>query len=402
MSKLIQLYTSILEFSGLSTDVDGYIYTNIQGELDPLLIEGKKLVLPTNNQLRTSSQNKVVFHPLTEDIFSGESKVIEKFNHCINVRLNYAFVIVARSLISLAASPQLHSKLNPDQLELLTSLKEVDITSVKNFNMMTLSGFKTRPERSFINIYLKKGGKVKDVKYSRAGIVTFPAYKELLDESKLVLDTKIRVKDRKVFTDIYKFIFPDIDILEVYNSGSDSLVAPYLVSLMKTALGIARRLNDVVSEYSDFIEDHESIAFNGDWIEDFNDLSLLVNEIRKVPPQESNVAINQPQEQAYNPQKTPNPYPYQTSQAFVPQPEIRRSSNGLDFDSIKNVLPYINSNGNAFSNTLAQQLPPPFAYNQAPQFPQPGYAPPGMVWDPYINNWVPAQPNYAYNPQGYR
>jgi hypothetical protein len=405
--KLQDIYRSILRFAGMEADAQGYISTAIEDKREPAFINGLRMVLPTDHHLRSfDPKEKIIFHPFTENILRGESEVIEKLKKVLNIRLNYTIGVVGSSLLSLVASPEQHHKLSPEQAELLTSITDADDKSVSNFISLMVSAMKSSPERVFTNVYLKRGGTFDGKRFSRVGIVTFPMY-EQLQQDKI---EKIRVKDKETYRQLFDFIFPGLENIESYNFGSDSHIAPYLEALMRTSANIASRLNDILLTYKDYIDNAEAIMFDPEWMEEFQDLAALAPEIRKVPVQFGNdgvipaaekqaekqvqyVAPAQPVQPQYQPQQ-----PQMVS--MVPQaPEVRKTSRGLDFQSVLAAQP-----GLAYApNPLAAQLAATAPY-VAPAVP--GWAAPQMqqqqmaMGQPYQtpNGWFMALPNGAHIP----
>lgn len=369
--KLIPLYKSILRFSGLDADDNGFVSTVLDNRREPALIGGMRLVLPTESQLRTANPSeRVVFHPLSENILRGESEVIEKLTEVINIRLNFTFGIIGQSLLNLVDSPDLHKRLNPQQMQLMIAIKEVDQTTLTNFINVMLSGIKTQPSKVFVNIFLNQGGCLAGQRHSRIGVVSFPVFKEIKDAAETVFGVKIRVKDRTTFQQLYKFVFPSIVNGDEYSCFSDSRVAPYLDVLMKSAMGLASNMNDLLLTFKDFIEDAEALMFDSNWVQDFENLEALLPEIRRIPVQAGNegkcklaevvgktkthqiVKPELPPQQAQQQPVAPVPTPPQQVQPPVynqwqnqapqmpPQPQppqaagVVKTQNGLDFNSI--------------------------------------------------------------------
>lgn len=372
--KLIPLYKSILRFSGLDADDNGFVSTILDNRREPALIGGMRLVLPTETQLRsTNPSERVVFHPLSENILRGESEVIEKLTEVINIRLNFTFGIIGQSLLNLVDSPDLHKRLNSQQMQLMIAIKEVDQTTLTNFINVMLAGIKTQPSKVFVNIFLNQGGCLAGQRHSRVGVVSFPVFKEVKDSAESIFGVKIRVKDRATFQQLYKFVFPSIVNGDEYSCFSDSRVAPYLDVLMKSAMGLASNMNDLLLTFKDFIEDAESLMFDSDWVQDFENLETLLPDIRRIPVQAGNegkcklaevvgkskthqivkpelptppaqqqpvAAMPAPPQQTqppvYNPWQDQSPQsPAPAHQAQPPQTSgVVKTQNGLDFNSI--------------------------------------------------------------------
>ena len=390
--KLNTIYKSILRFCGLDADEQGYISTvfNDKDKPKPAFIDGLRMVLPTDHHLRNfDAKEKIIFHPLTENILRGESEVVMKLKNVINVRLNFTIGIVAQSLLNLVASPEQHSHLSPEQADLLVSIKDCDEKAVTTFISHMVAGMRAHPERLFTNIYLKRGGTYRDKRYSRVGIVTFPFY-DLLKQDKV---DKLRIKDKDTLKQLFQFIFPNIDDEEEYNFASDSHVAPYLEALLRTAANIASRLNDIILTYKDYIEEAEMLTFDADWLEHFQDLNALIPEIRKVPVQQGNdgtVSVTAQEEApvqqaAFTQQQMVQGYPQQQMQQVAPKPEVKQTKRGLDFKSMAQANPAMAMTMNPLMPHLMQQQmqqqqmqmqrPPSWAQPPMQQMQQPGMMP---------------------------
>lgn len=436
---LIDTYKSILRFASLEADDDGFVYATIGDRKEPALVNGKRLVLPFTQHLRNPDE-KQIFHPLSENIMRGESEIIEKLKENINIKLNYTFGIIAQSLLLLATSPELHEQLDPDQTDALIALKDADPNTTKNFVKLMVAGMKKQPTRLFTNIYLKKGGSVRNKRYSRAGIVVFPTYNMLLKNDAEIFGTKLRVKDKDALKQLFQFVFPGIDVEENYNYGSDSTIAPYLDCLLKTAANLAGRFNDILDTYKNYIEDADKLVFDSDWVPMFDNLEILVPEIRHIPMQSGNegrdrVAESEPEQQSLvvppvpsqlpptmqqpmqqpvmampyqQPGYMPGMYPAQPMMSMPqqPKPEVKVTKRGLDFQSMKLANPMLGAAPNPLQNQLAiqqyqqamrqQQMQPP-QYSQfgmpMPPMMQPGYPPMQPMMQPgYPQQQMMGQP----------
>lgn len=341
---LIKLYESILRFSGFETDNEGYIYSSLAEHKQPAFIEGCRLVLPVNNHLRNFKPNeKIIFHPFSENILRGESKVLQKLKHTINVRLNYTIGMIAQSLLNLVASPELHSKLSPEQLQLLVAVSEADEKTVLNFlNQIMVPGIKAKPDSLFTHIYLKRGGQLKGKNYARLGVTTFAFYREITAEHKVY--EKLRVKDRETYKNLFEFMFPGIGTNpDAYNFGTDGNTAPYLEALLQTAALTASQLNLLLTLYSDYIENHKKLMFDSDWLDFFGDLSKFESQIRRIPVQTGNdgelTVIEEPVVATEKPAVPSFSYPTQAPVQMpgvpqAPSPELKVTKQGIDFKSL--------------------------------------------------------------------
>lgn len=289
---LIELYTSMLAAAGLTVDDNGYVSVNNSlftgaNKNEPVLVDGKRLVLPTREQLTDPDrESKIIFHPLSENILRGESIVIAKLRSMYSIRLNFAIAATVTGLLDLCASVNKHKLLTPDQSVVLSVAPNCDETTVRVFSSLINKVF--ADASTFVKLYLRRSGTVRGTKYSRAGIVSFPFYEALQEAKDTLFGVKLRKKDKEVLTAIFEFILPKLGESEQYNQGSDSTIAPFTDALMKTFMGIAGKLNDVIDLYKDKVDELEKLTFDADWVEAFEDLSVMQNEIRKVPAQAGN------------------------------------------------------------------------------------------------------------------
>lgn len=399
---IISLYESILNYSGLKSDRDGMISTSniYTDDTDPVTIDGRRLILPTPENLRiVDYQNVIKFHPLSENILRGESEVIAKLTECINIRLNYTIGIIATRLLEIIANPELHKTLTPDQTNLVIMIPEMDKTAVENFMKILLHGVKGEGTTFFMNLFLKRGGMIDGKKYFRSGYITFKLYHTLssLDDSNecRVAGVNIRRKDVNIFKSILEFIIPNIATPTYYSYGSMSDVAPYLDALMNTSIRLASQLNDVIDIFRDHIPEADDLMFDANWVDQFKDLNDLVPEIRRIPPQDGNegrARINEPTQSVPVPTSAMAPQPalpvpqmqqpvQQVQQAMplpasVPSAQVAVTENGADIASLE--AQARQRNMAMYQQPMMQQMP---AYmQQAPQMPmQQGMMPQQMM-----------------------
>lgn len=417
--KLLDLYKSILECGGLTSDDEGFVSVKFDKKSSPALIHGKRLVLPTQKQLSAENWNdKIIFHPLSENILRGESEVITKMRSVFNIRLNYTFAALAQNLLTIITSIGEHHKLTPEQSEILTAVKNVDETTLISFTKMMVNSIQESPEKVFINIFLKRGGTINGKKHSRVGVVTFPLYEELKKEQEVYYGVKLRSKDRLGLLQLYEYMLPNLDTPEAYNFGSDSGVAPFLDALMGSVLGIASKMNDILELFKGLIDAGEDLVFESNWVESFENLNEMIPQIRLIPSQAGNegktkvmetpvhvaapapvhlqtfqpppaVAPYQPQP-VYNPQQPPQ----QFQQPQVAGPII--TENGLDFNSLLRSNPQLAARVAPFN--APQMMQPGLPQNQAPRWAspqmQPGYGQPMYPQPMYQQPGYPQAPMY--------
>ena len=431
--KLLKLYEDILQYCSMKSDEHDEICTVLDEDVKPAMIEGRRLVMPTSKQLKNYHPDKVIiFHPLQEYIDRGESEVVKKLRHHLNVKINFTTFTIATSLLKLVASPAEHRKLNPEQRDLLLSMPTVDMKTEANFVDFVVKRYAEMANRLFANIYLKKAGVYQGKNHARVGIVTFPYY-ELFDDQEL----KIRQADREAFQAIIEFIFPESKTeKEAYNAYSDSHDAPWLEALLKTSYKLTSRLNELLEMYKAFIPDAEDFMFNLNWIDPIDNLDEYRPEIRRIPSQRGNegtverkgeperstiparptpppsIERASPQNVPVTPQQSPvshypqypqqpyqqpgyPQYPQQPMQPMAP-PTVQLTENGkLDFRSVEAVNPAVAAAGMISAPLTQWQMTQQMS--QAGMMPPQGYNP-AVAQMPGMRALAPT-PNMGYPQQ---
>ena len=374
MSNLLKLYDGLLNLSGLEADKDGYIsVVNDKDNKLPLMIKNKRVVLPTQFHLKNSNpEEKLLFSPIPESVFKGPSEVLERYKDCINIRLNIVTGTLFSYLLALSKNNEIHNKLDPEQLDLIIKLKDVDETSVKNFTNLMLSGVESRIKKFFINIYLNRGGVVKEKRWARVGIVTFPLYEELKKEENTIYNVKLRAKDKIIYKKLYEYVFPFINEIFYYSEGSQSEVAPWLDSLVRTTLSIYTNISDNINKFKDFIDEPDSMLYKDEWVSLFMDLNKLKSEFITIPIQQGNEGSNEElnYKKELNNSAIDQNKPNITIQKIVPEQTIQpirtvNNNSSNDKISIKDIFlgnqfsqRQIHNTNNRFNNNSLSQIRP--------------------------------------------
>lgn len=396
---LLEIYKCVLSTAGMTADADGFISMRLAGtEKKPFFVKGKRLVLPTDTQLRnTDFENRVVFHPLSESILRGESEVVTAFREALVKRLNFVIGYAAINLLDLAVSTATHAKLSPEQTSFLAKVKDTDEKTVSCLQKITEQMMIGDNLRAFVHLRVQKNGLVGKTKHRRVGIVYFPFYEEIRKtpapkESNEIYGIKLRKNDRETLRVLMEYMISGIESPDAWLFPSDSEIAPTMDALMKSLISVGDPINTVVELFKDYIEGSEDLYFNGDWEESFSNMSALHKEIRLIPMQPGNegrVQPDSPNTISVNPAMTPvtaTQSPVQSSQAISkPQPL------GQVVEQTKSSLkpPAGGLSGMAVNEQETRQLQPqphplqPMAFQ--PQ--QPGWAAPV----PFVQQGYPQQ-----------
>lgn len=370
---LLDFYKSLLTTAGMTVVDEDYV-SLLAGNKGPLPaeVDGKLLVLPTPRQLRAGDfENRVVFHPMSENIMHGESKVLAFFRECLNARLNVVFNMLLLELTQIATSTKDHALLNPDQAEFLSLVKETDDRTFEYVVKLAQEIDGTVPQRAIVWIYLKRPIMINGRKASRGAVVSFPLYEELLRAEKTknysVFGVTLRAKDVHTLRALMEYIVPQINQPEKFLIGSDATTAPFLEVLMQAVKSVAAPLNDLVDLFGDQLSSAEKMRFEDSWVEAVENLGVLRDQARAVPMQAGNEgaatdAPAQPQpasRPATGPTFAAAPAPTQpmaapgfpgqpvalhpqTQQTGPQTPQIVKTAGGLDFNSVLQANPVLN------------------------------------------------------------
>lgn len=290
MSKLLKLYTEILSYAGMAPNEKDEVMITLLGEEAPAMIDGKRLVMPTRDILKTTDPEKdIVFHPFQEFVNRGESSIVRKMRKAINIRLNLAVAELAPNLFKIMSNPAMHQRFTPQQREILRVVTESKIDTGPKFSEFTQQFFSTELDRIYVNIYLKKSGKIADKVHSRVGVVSFPGFERFAEKDK---PKKFTNAEWAAFRSMLQFIFPGAEEnAESYYGYSDSHDFPWLECLLRTAVAMSSRLNELYAVYREFFPDDAEILtlpFNEDWVSKLDNVDDYRDEIRLIPSQRGN------------------------------------------------------------------------------------------------------------------
>ena len=250
MNKLTKLYAGILQSVDCTIDPDGVVlYDDGQGQgLQPirLHVDGKKrtLVLPTKGVLKDANWDEVVaFHPACENVFAGQSEVLNCLINLCNLKLYMSTQIAVNAMIDVAQDEKKHAKLNLSQMKLITPLSGVSKTVFKYLTQIVKRSTGISGERPLLCLHLARGRKVGDVKYKRVCTLQTP----ILDEPMPLYGIKGSSKNESSIMTAYQMVFPEEKAV-----GSNSKDTPYLEALLEMFYITAVHLNTIKSTLGKF------------------------------------------------------------------------------------------------------------------------------------------------------
>lgn len=295
--KLLELYGHVADDAGWVVNNEGFVSKKIIGreETEPLLVKGKRMVFPTEAFVKSSSDDLVVFHPLREDVVHPDTDVIDALRLAINTKLNITTCWLMSHLLILATSPDEQAKMNPDQHEFLSLVKNAKEDTIEDMKKIMGTMKLDAKAKTSVSIFTKKGGMIDGKKHNCVGIVKFPMYEDLTatvdsKDKPEVFGVKLASKkNRDTLIAVFKYIYPHAGEPEYYNFGSNSSIAAFPDALMHSYAKLASDLNQVIDTFADLLIDPDEFRIKAQWYQAFDNLGTMINEIRMVPPQVSDV-----------------------------------------------------------------------------------------------------------------
>lgn len=306
--KMLDFYRAVLSAGGLVANDEGYVSARFDDDTIPFMVRiidetgaahSKRLVLPMKQHVSNGDKSQIVlFHPLSENILRGESEVMAKFRQAVNVRLNFALASLVDELLTLATSPAMHSRLRPDQLELMSILKDADAKTLEAWQALTkaMPFTSNDSEKRFAHLYIKKNGLISGKRHLRVAIISFPFYDELKKADRTVYGVKLRKKDHEMLVAMVEHLLPNLDKPGFYNRGSVSDTSPTLEALLLGVLGVASHINSFVEEYGELLPNLQSLQYDDSWVEALQNVDQFRGEIRMLPMQTGNEGATDRQE----------------------------------------------------------------------------------------------------------
>lgn len=324
MARLFPLYKEVLKAAHLVCDEEGFIKLVRGKEKNPWFIKGLPAVLPLDAQLMQPKGSTTVFHPLFEFLTRGESDVMAEYRRTVTERLHLSFLALADELLVIAGSQANHQLLTPEQSEFLSYVPEADETMLNNFRALCDAMPLGQNQKAFVSMYLKRGGTLEGKAGHRMAVVTFPLYKQLVEDGekraaemearkakakakpkdgekkkdatpapKIPNETygvELRAVDREAFIKLFEYMLPGIGNENSYSAISNSNIAPSMSAVMHAVQNIAGPLNDLVDRFKGRLSEAAQIILRVEdgWVPDFANLAPLQAEIRMIPMPDGN------------------------------------------------------------------------------------------------------------------
>lgn len=283
------LYKAILKAINLEVEANDAIVFNALGEKTNAYVTNKLLVFPSHELLRKGVGSDVVaFHPISENIIRGESDVIKKLKGLAVFKITTVISCLIAELTEIAADKDSHAKLAPELTDMLKLLPKADGKTVDAFNkIIDATGVNTNYK--LFSIYLKRGGVWKGNKYNRVCKALFPITDEFESDASEIFGVKLRKADKDAFIKLFEYLIPHAGSEEQYSYGSNSTIAPYFHSLMKSFCKVAKELNAVIDKFRKHLDNPDELYMDVSWEESLDDLSIYKDIIPSLNGNEGHV-----------------------------------------------------------------------------------------------------------------
>lgn len=259
---LCSAYTTILNTLGAEVQEDNGL-VSISGQ--PVTVEKKRLILPTRENLKVIPNNDdvVAFHPLSENIYRGESPVLRRMRRMVSARLSVMMSTLMLELTAIAVNTDMHDKLTAKQGAFLDVMPVANKKTFKAVTSLITNAAKKRTP--IMSIYLKRGGKIDGKGFHRVCTIKCNLHAELVNED---VDKPFGVTmsktDRAAIIALVETLMPELAKGEesIIRVGSKSPLAPYFQSLMLGFAEATVSMNKLIWLMRKHLEDYESIYSN--------------------------------------------------------------------------------------------------------------------------------------------
>jgi hypothetical protein len=312
-----RFYRALLGMAKLEVSAEGLVSEiTDDGEKLPFFVNGMRLVIPEDAQLRVTGEERVFFQPGRENIMLGETKEFAAFRKRLNDQMQIRIMAIVAELLVLAGSPKEHPKLKGRQLELLRGLEEISKSTFEAFKGLLKVTSEGDATQQPFSLYLGKNDKLGDKSYRRTAIVSFPLYEQLVKDGQTREEIMARRKeqskerreelpknetfgvelgkhDRPILLRVFEYIFPLIAQKGAYSMGSNSDYFPYLEAFCLAMQNVAECINRIVDEFGTVVPTLEGQRINLEWVDAIADAESLYRAAKRVPDQNMGGAVHQ-------------------------------------------------------------------------------------------------------------
>jgi hypothetical protein len=256
LKDIVTFYTGVLIAAGFRVQEDGTVHLNQLGVEGPMTIDGKPLVLPTDEMLRNGAvSGKLIFHPACESFIRKESPVQKKLREAMSTRINLVTLVLMRFLMDLASDVTKQQTLTPTQSQYLTELAKVGTVADSTYKNLEKVLRQVGSEKKLIRSWIKVDQLHEGVQYLRVANVSFPMLEERNNNADTIFGVKCSPKaNKEIILTLFEYIFPNAHIPGTYSYGTKNMDAPNFIALLRSYEKVARATNRVVELFRDKLD----------------------------------------------------------------------------------------------------------------------------------------------------
>lgn len=247
MNKLTKHYAGLLTSAGCVIADDGVISrATPDGKVEAITIpvDGVKkiLVLPTKHVLKNADMDQcVAFHPACENIYNGQSEVINYLTHLLASKLfmqtQYAVIALLDLCVKQGSTDNATSLPLPLE-QLITTLVDVPNNTLASLSKVMKATSGVGGKAITLNLHLSRNTALNGTKHKRVCKLKTP----IISSNTPLFGTKIPKKQATAIAEAYNIVFPEIKAV-----GSDVATAPYFDALVRMYHVMAEHVNDICS-----------------------------------------------------------------------------------------------------------------------------------------------------------
>lgn len=308
--KLDEFYRKALETLSLDVDEAGYVTVKSGDETLRVTVGKKFLVMATSEHVSTMDDNKVLFNPLQEDSIKGINPSMVKYKSLVERQLSITFNTVAVLLAKLAADLKLQKDASLELSKFISELNKlrkqnmkeiVTEDTIKIFNKVFEASYSKASNAGMVAVSLARGKVIDGEKFNKVASLCLPLYEDLLENPKYAYDIEIkRPTDSGVLKTIIEYIVGVDDENKIdyskFTIGSNSLESPTFISVYKTYVKLAQRLNKILKQLS-FIDKPlcKAVTLKVDLaMDDLQHIESFKSQLRMIPKINDNSSVTIP------------------------------------------------------------------------------------------------------------
>lgn len=288
---LNSFYTKLLHDVGVVDAGDGKL-SYITGANDTkvaITLEGRRLALPTRDTLKSDIKQLTVFHPVSEQLMSGPSPVLDALREYIMLRLTTGATHICRAAMAISKDNKLQKKVRGAGNELMRSLVGVDQKMEDTLEKVLERIALTPADRRMYSIFLVASGSKENPRGLRTSKVSYPILDDAgNDDPEEFFGIKMprKTKDKPAITGLlYAVLGVDPKTENPVDEYTSALrQAPYFHSLLTAFVHIAKHQNDLLDSLAKAYPDMTALKYNLDWLEEFEDFEAFAKTVGHVVP----------------------------------------------------------------------------------------------------------------------